>query len=224
MSSPPSPPWSPDAVDALRREAKRQLRKRMRGLRANLPPEARQARSAAIAAAVTALDAWRDAETVALFASLGDEVDTAPLFEAARAAGKRVALPVVPEAEGPLTWRLALDRDGAATPRTVNAWGIEEPAPEAPAVAPESIGLVVVPALVVDPRGHRIGYGRAYYDQTLPGLAHAERVVVAFEFQLLAEVPAEAHDVPAHRVVTDQRSFAAEGAPAAQRSDRTETV
>jgi len=194
----------------------------MRGLRASLPPEARQARSEAIAAALVALDAWQTAGTVALFASLSDEVDTGPLLAAARATGKRVVLPVVPEAPGPLVWRLAVDAEGVATPRETNAWGIDEPDATAPTVDPGEIDLVVVPALVVDPRGHRVGYGRAYYDQSLPTLTRALRVVVGYEFQLLAEVPAEAHDVPGDHVVTDQRSFPAEGARAVPSRVRTE--
>ncbi len=221
--NPRPPPWSPDEVVALSRETKRQLRRRMRGLRASLPPDVRQARSAAIAAAVLALDAWTTAGTVALFASLGDEVDAAPLFAAARAQGKRVVLPVVPPEPGPMRWRVALQDDGTETPRAPNPWGIDEPTEAAPEVAPAEIDLVVVPALVIDPRGHRVGYGRAYYDQTLPALTRALRVVVGYEFQLLAEVPAEEHDVPGHWVITDQRSHRAEDAPAARSGVRTET-
>jgi 5-formyltetrahydrofolate cyclo-ligase len=76
-------------------------------------------------------------------------------------------------------------------------------------VPPETLDLVVVPALAIDGAGHRLGYGRGYYDQTLVRTVNAVTVGVAFDFQLIAEVPIEAHDVPVAWVVTDQRTLRA---------------
>ena len=50
--------------------------------------------------------------------------------------------------------------------------------------------VVVVPALAVAADGHRVGYGIGFYDATLPDVCPpAAAVMVAFGFQLLAEVP-----------------------------------
>lgn len=48
----------------------------------------------------------------------------------------------------------------------VNAWGIQEPKQGIPTPA-EKIDLVIVPLLVVDQQGHRVGYGQGYYDRFL---------------------------------------------------------
>ena len=63
-----------------------------------------------------------------------------------------------------------------------------------------------MPALQVDDRGHRIGYGAGFYDRTLPRFAPPARaVVVAFDFQLIPEVPVTEGDVALDIVVTDER-------------------
>ena len=64
------------------------------------------------------------------------------------------------------------------------------------------------PALAVDPRGHRIGYGAGYYDRALPRYAPpAITIAVAFDFQLVAEAPNSTFDIPVAWVVTDTRAM-----------------
>lgn len=194
--------------DQVRLRAKRELRKRMRALRATLPPNAVAERSAALVARVLAHEAWAPARAIALFHSMPDEVQTGALIEAARKKGKRVALPVVTE-EQALTFRAPYEVPGEP-PLSLSAFGILEPTEAAPLVDPATLDLVVVPALAFDPRGHRIGYGRGYYDRTLPLASSATHVGVAFDFQLIAEVPERAGDVPVHWIITDRRVLRAE--------------
>jgi 5-formyltetrahydrofolate cyclo-ligase len=195
--------------DELRFRAKRELRKRMRSVRATIPPAAIAQRSRSIIDRLVTLDAWPSAKTVALFMSLPDEVQLAELIRIAREEHKRVALPVVIEGATALTFRAPFD--GAVDHAMVTSpFGIQEPAEDAPTVAPEEIDLVIVPALAIDPRGHRIGYGAGFYDHTLTLMTRALRVAVAFDFQLIAEVPIRADDVPVTWIVTDARVMRAE--------------
>ncbi|GAB3501078.1 5-formyltetrahydrofolate cyclo-ligase [Spirosoma knui] len=57
------------------------------------------------------------------------------------------------------------------TPTTklaVNRWGIPEPVGEdRQEISADSIDMVVVPLLAFDNTGHRVGYGRGYYDRFL---------------------------------------------------------
>lgn len=54
------------------------------------------------------------------------------------------------------------------TPLTQNRWGIPEPSGNAlVTIAPRHIDLVLVPLLAFDRRGHRVGYGKGYYDRFL---------------------------------------------------------
>jgi 5-formyltetrahydrofolate cyclo-ligase len=83
--------------------------------------------------------------------------------------------------------------------------GFAEPPDGAP--EPESIDALVVPALAVDPTGHRIGYGAGYYDRALPRHPSAKAIAVAYDWQLVAEVPATPGDVKVGWVVTDVRTI-----------------
>lgn len=185
----------------LRRRAKLAIRKKMRGVRGALPESARAARSVKLTERVLALGALDEASTVLAFASLAHEVVTAPLVDALRNAGKRIALPRVAEDD------LALYEVSSETALREGAFSVPEPPADAPLVAPESIDFALVPALAVDVRGFRIGYGGGYYDRLLPKLSRATTCAVAFDFQLVAEVPELSFDVAVDWVVTDSRTI-----------------
>ena len=82
---------------------------------------------------------------------------------------------------------------------------VPEPPEDSPLVDPAEVDLVIVPALVLDERGARIGYGAGYYDHLLPRLTRAVRIGVVFDFQLVAEVPETVGDERVNVVVTDER-------------------
>ncbi len=191
--------------DQLAFRAKRELRKRLRAVRSAMPAASVEERSRAITQRVLDLDAWKRARTVALFASTPDEVQTSALVEAARASAKRVALPVVIDEEPGLCFRLAWDEQQQRYPLVTSAFGIEEPHESAPVVPFSSLDFVLVPALALADNGHRIGYGRGYYDRTLVQCARARWVAVAFDFQMVAEIPTRTGDVAVHEIVTDKR-------------------
>ena len=127
-----------------------------------------------------------------------------------RARGVRVAYPFLPPRDAvepgafpPLGFRFA---DLAAL--TERGWGFAEPPDEAEEVRAEEAGsldVMIVPALCIDPRGHRLGYGGGFYDRTLRRFPAAFSVGVGFHFQLIGEVPDTVEDVPVQVVVTDER-------------------
>ena len=200
------PPAS--AEDVLRRRVKAELRKRMRGLRKAFPENACGERSARISERLAHLEPLANAKTVALFWPLEErhEVDLRPFYERLKGRGTRVALPRVDEAASTMTFRFVED-----TSRLVDGpFGVREPSHDEPPAMPGDLDVIVVPALAIDLRGHRIGYGRGHYDRTLPAFAPpAATVGVAFDFQLVAEVPVTEGDVAVGWIVTDSRVVAA---------------
>jgi len=80
--------------------------------------------------------------------------------------------------------------------------GIKEP--EGLPVKPEKLDIVVVPAIAFDKRGHRLGYGKGYYDRFL-SKTNALKVGFAFDFQVVDELPAEEHDIPVDLIITPTR-------------------
>lgn len=204
-------PYSAEALSLLRPRAKALLRKRLRQLRGSIPAEARALRSAALTARVLALPCWQAARAVALYASMPDEFDTRALLDDAVARGLDVALPVV--GEGRVLAFRWLVRGGERFPTETSAYGIDEPTAAAPPVDLAAIDVVIVPALAIDPRGHRLGFGRALYDNTLALMPNAVRVATVFAFQMIAEVPDEPHDQRVHLVVTDTETHRVDDAP-----------
>ncbi len=185
---------------AIRLAAKAELRKRARALRASMPREGILARSARIAERLASLPAVRGARTLALFWPIEgrNEVDLRSFDAALRAEEKRVAYPSIDQDTGAMTFRFVEDTRALEE----RGLGFEEPDPAAEEAA--SLDVIVVPALQIDLRGHRIGYGKGYYDRTIgrycpPAIA----IGVAFRFQLLAEVPSTEGDVPVAIVVTE---------------------
>ncbi len=190
---------SGDADAELRRRAKQALRRRMRAVRDTLPASACERRSAQIAERLAGLEELVAARTLLAFSSIRNEVKTRPSIEAAWSAGKRVALPRVVGDE--LELRL-VEPDTALIE---GAFSVPEPPDSAAPLAPSEVDFAWIPALAVDPRGYRIGYGGGYYDRLLPKLHDACVCVVAYDFQLISEVPEQPFDVKVDLVVTDER-------------------
>jgi 5-formyltetrahydrofolate cyclo-ligase len=188
----------------LRRRVKTELRKRMRGLRKTLPASACAERSSRIIARLVALEPLEQARAVALFWPIEErhEVDLRPLDATLRKRGARIAYPGVDPETGVMTFRFVADTGAMAE----QGFGFRQPSLSEAEAAPGELDVVIVPALAVDPRGHRIGYGAGYYDRTLPRFAPpAVSVAVAFDFQLVPETPQTDLDVPVTWVVTDRR-------------------
>jgi 5-formyltetrahydrofolate cyclo-ligase len=191
--------------DVLRARVKSELRKRLRGVRAAMPLEACARRSSRIVSRVEAHPAVRQARSVALFWPIVErhEVDLRPLETALRARQVSIAYPALDPETRVMTFRFALPE--ALEER---GFGFAEPPVDAKEAAPGDIDVIVVPAIALDPTGHRIGYGAGFYDRILPRFTPpATTIGVAYDFQLVAEVPFTEHDVALAFVVTDEREF-----------------
>lgn len=190
-----------DCLDEMRRR-KKQLRREAKGWRRALLN--RDELSRRIAARVMALPEYAEASTVLLYVSVGDEVRTGDLIRRCMEAGRRAVIPYCLPDELELFLLRNLDE---LTPGMLD---ILEPRPELRAdprrrVPIEEVDLVLVPGLAFDRRGGRLGHGKAYYDKLLGGKAESTRTVgLAFECQLVDEVPMAPHDVFLDRIVTEE--------------------
>lgn len=196
----------PEALEVWKHKAKLHMRKQARAVRASMSRAAIAARSAEITKRLSELGPLGSATRVALFHPMEgkNEVDLRAFDAALRARGARVAYPSVDPDTRDMVFRWVADL-AAMDERGL---GFSEPRADDPEA--DELDVVVVPALAVDPRGHRLGYGAGFYDRTLPKYAPpALRVAVAFDFQLVPEVPESAHDVAADWIVTDARTIQA---------------
>ncbi|QIS75870.1 5-formyltetrahydrofolate cyclo-ligase [Streptomyces sp. DSM 40868] len=144
--------------------------------------------------------------TVAAYVSVGGEPATLPLLEALRARGVRVLLPaLLPDND--LDWGEYTGPDSLERIRHSGKMALFEPS--GTRLGPDAVtgaDVVLLPGLAVDTRGMRLGRGGGSYDRVLARLeragAHPLLVVLLYDTEVVARVPAEAHDRPVHAVVT----------------------
>ena len=177
---------------------KKELRKKVLAARDKLRPRQREAKSREIEERLFSVPEFKTARTVMFFASFRSEVDTGSMIRRALTFGKRVVLPKVEGAE--LALHEITDFDSDVAP---GAWGIPEPIESRPVLL-EEIDLIIVPGAAFDKQGNRLGYGAGFYDKLLPAFKKMT-VALSFELQLVPNVPADVHDVPIKRIVTERR-------------------
>ncbi|MEA3013611.1 MAG: 5-formyltetrahydrofolate cyclo-ligase [Sphingomonadales bacterium] len=158
----PSPSSPLPGKSGLRAEG---LRLR-RGYARSLLPELRAALEAALARLV--LPHLAGAGIVAAYHPLKDEISPAAIL-AALGPGQRAAFPWFADREARFVWR-----EGPAT--EPGPWGVLQPPAEAEALAPD---VVLVPIVLADRHGTRIGHGKGHYDRALAHLREGGTSVTA---------------------------------------------
>jgi 5-formyltetrahydrofolate cyclo-ligase len=180
---------------------KQEIRERLRALRQGLTPAEVAEGSLAVARRVLAAPEAKRSRVVCLYAAAPGEVQTGLLLAEFLAAGKTVA---VPDWEG---WRKGsgLRLLAVAGPRDLLCEGRAVPQPRfspGALVPVERVDLFLVPGLAFTPRGERLGMGGGFYDRLLLQASPDAAVFgLAFDFQLLDQLPVEPHDVPVHHVI-----------------------
>jgi 5-formyltetrahydrofolate cyclo-ligase len=156
-----------------------------------------------IIAQLLQLPIFRSATKISAFISFGTEVNTHGLIKMMLDdVNKEVLVPVVSDREKRLLTLTVLN-DWADL--STGAYGILEPKANVGKKQTSSeVDLCLVPGLAFDSRGNRIGYGGGYYDRLLSDI-NGRKVGLAYDFQILEQVPCEAHDEQVDMVLTEKR-------------------
>ena len=177
------------------------LRETVRGRLRRIPPDIRADASDRACALLERQPVWRTARAILFYAPLPEEVDLWRLAGDALGAGKLVALPRFDaETNGYVAGHIEdLERD-----MRTGRFGIREPEDRCAVVPLNRLDLILVPGVAFDPRGRRLGRGKGFYDQLL---AHVRGTTcgVAFDEQIVAEIPVEPHDVELDCILTPTR-------------------
>jgi 5-formyltetrahydrofolate cyclo-ligase len=184
-------------------EAKRRTRAEVRSARDGMAAEIRGRGSAAASLRAIEAPEVATARVVLAYFALPAEIDPLAAVWAMRRRGATIAYPRV-EAPG-ILGVYAVDDERDLVPGT---FGLSHPGELATPVELHHIDVVIVPGMAFDERGRRLGYGGGYYDRLLPRLRpDCARVGVAFDEQILAEIPAEPHDGAVDLIVTPTRTI-----------------
>lgn len=195
---------------------KAELRRAVIARRDAIDLDVRAAKSAVVCARLVELLDRLDAaapHTVAVYAAMGSEVDSAAFAAAAAKRGWRVAYPCMLSATDAaacgqrMCMRAVAADDASAAPfiahpaRAFAATDIDSSL--FPIVPAEALDMVVVPLVAFDRTGARLGYGGGCYDRYLPTVAPECLIVgIAFDEQRVDHVPTDAHDLPLSHIVS----------------------
>lgn len=181
---------------------KHSLRHQMLALRRSLGHDEWLHASSLAQHQLISLEEYRLAGCIALYSPIHNEVDTSLILEAACSAGKRTLYPVVRGREMLLC---QVEHPGELSRE--GAYGILEPCGNGCTHQAREADLIVVPGLAFDANGHRIGYGKGFYDRFLrhPG-RRSTLVGLCHDFQVFdGSLPAEVHDIRMDIIVTGMR-------------------
>ncbi len=176
--------------------SKSSLRDQMLARLGSLPAADVRAHSAAVWERLSVLPALAGADCVMVYVSTGQEIETHGLIRQLLAMGRRVCVPAFVGEYVPAEIH-DFDADLAR-----GKFGILEP--KSPATVSEQPEVWLVPGLAFDVKGNRLGRGRGFFDALLRR-ASGVKIALAHDFQLLNEIPAEAHDVRVDFIVTESR-------------------
>ncbi|MFO1489196.1 MAG: 5-formyltetrahydrofolate cyclo-ligase [Verrucomicrobiota bacterium] len=182
-------------------QAKSQLRAEVRRRLKELPAAAQASASDKICERLRHSEPWRAARSVFCFAPLAGEPDVWPLLAEALSKGKQIALPRFDAATG--SYVACLVRD-LGTDLQSGRFGIREPNIYCPVLPVNRLDLTLVPGVAFDLRGRRLGRGKGYYDRLLTD-ARGMTCGVAFDEQIVADIPREPHDIPLTCILTPTR-------------------
>jgi len=174
--------------------SKGELRRQFKNLRDGLPPERRLAWSSQICEHLAAYCSAANIRSVGAFAPFLSEVDLGALeFSNPHLA---FCFPRVASLDPPrLAW--------GPRPLEPGRWGLLEPAIAPHAVPP--VQLLLVPGLAFAEDGHRLGYGKGFYDSVLAALPTTTvALAVGFSVQRCERLPASPRDCPVQGLATEE--------------------
>ncbi|MDR1970052.1 MAG: 5-formyltetrahydrofolate cyclo-ligase [Candidatus Nomurabacteria bacterium] len=143
-----------------------------------------------------------NAETICLYVSFEEEVDTWAIIKNALESEKIVGVPIVHE-----TNINFYKINSIKEINRKNAFGIKEPAENKEnLIAPESINLIIVPGICFDLDNNRLGFGKGYYDKYLSNKEiAATKIGLCFREQILQNgfIDVDTSDIKMDRVIYD---------------------
>jgi 5-formyltetrahydrofolate cyclo-ligase len=183
------------------REAKAVLRKQVKTQSKVMSTEGRAEGSARARTLLEQQVVWNQARSVLFFAPMAEELDVWPLAIKALAQGKAVALPRYVAEDN--AYIACLVKDLTRDVQT-GYFGIREPADRCAPVSSNRLDLILVPGVAFDLQGRRLGRGKGFYDQLL-AVVLGTRCGVAFDEQIVPEIPVEPHDMILDCLLTPTR-------------------
>jgi 5-formyltetrahydrofolate cyclo-ligase len=144
---------------------------------------------------------FQEAVNILFYTPIKNEVDTKPLIELVLKKNKNVLVPRVENEQNMDAYKISSLKD-----LEKGTFGILEAKRNCKKFPKKDIDLVIVPGVAFDISGHRIGFGQGYYDAFLNDIK-AKKIALAYDFQIVKNIPDEEHDVKMDLVITPSKTI-----------------
>ena len=162
-----------------------------------------QRRSGSVFQHLIESDFYQNAQSIACYISVKNEVDTHHLIQTALKNSKQIGVPVT-DPDGHMAFQAISSLNILHPVR----FGLLEPPRDTNAeIPPESFDLILLPGLAFDNRGNRIGSGGGYFDRFLP-TTPARTAALSYDFQILNQIPTDSHDIRLDYIITESSVIA----------------
>lgn len=140
-------------------------------------------------------DRVKNAQTIILYYSLHDEVNTHHLIDLLSETGKKILLPYVKD-----DTEMELREYGGPDDLRKGCYGIMEPTGNT-FTNLETIDVAVIPGMSFDSNGNRLGRGKGYYDRFLKKIPDVYKIGICFDFQKVDNIPTGLYDVKMDEII-----------------------
>jgi 5-formyltetrahydrofolate cyclo-ligase len=180
------------------------IREELLDIRGKLGKDEHEKKSRQIIKALMDSNLYKESNNIMVFISFKNEIDTHEFIKKAIEDGKNIFVPItIPDGK-----KLKPSQLKSFDELEPGFYNILTPKKEfIRFIDPKDLDLIVVPGLGFDKSGYRVGFGGGYYDRFLSGLKNAKKVSIAFDFQILDEVPKESFDIPVDCIYTEKRKI-----------------
>jgi len=187
-------------------ETKKIIRKRILNIRNNISKEEAFEKSKIIVNKLKSSSEYKNSKTIFIYMDFNNEVKTFDLIKEMIKEKRRV---VIPYTDIKNTVIIPVEIKDIDNDLNLSSFGYLEPKIEKILqVEPKEFDLIIVPGVAFDKSLNRVGFGKGYYDRILSKKRNdVKAVAIAYEFQVLDEVPMEKHDIKMDMIITEENIY-----------------
>ena len=177
---------------------KTELRQKYRALRDSFGEEFISKASQCACENIQKTKEFKNADIILLYYPIKNEISPLFLFEVCVKMGKTLAFPVCQKNGVGLIFKKVTSLDELLP----SSFGLFEPNETCETIIPSENTLCITPAIVFSKDGHRLGYGKGYYDRFLMNFT-GTRVGFSYSALVCDTLPCEQHDIPLNMIITE---------------------
>ena len=182
-------------------QKKQKIRKEIRNIALSTPVSELEKNSLLIEQNLFRLPEFVNAETLHIYlSSFRSEVNTFSIIKRFIDKGGKVTVPVVINQKTFKLGHIELKSIDSLKKSSLNIWEPENRITK----DPSSADIIIVPGVVFDIDGNRLGSGKGYYDRFLSSI-NKTKVALAYEFQILDSIPVKKTDIPVDIIISESR-------------------